>query len=243
MRRILVPALAALLAGPALAQGPPAGGPTAAPPAGKDDQEGGGRIVGGVEAQAGSAPWQVQIFAKGDAEYTAEEIEGDRNKIPPSESKHLWEKERWELNHRCGGALIARDWIVTAAHCAVLPPVRAGHDFLAERGVRIGTQDLQLGGATYRIERVVIHKLYDKDKHIHDIALMRIVPDGPAATGAQVNARPIRILGSKPTDLPLMANPFVSVTGWGLTGARETSRIRATDGSLNRMSSRLLEVP
>ncbi|WP_380878407.1 hypothetical protein ACFB49_16840 [Sphingomonas sp. DBB INV C78] len=242
MRYILGPIMIALLAVQASAQDVPvseAHDPTAAadaaePPA-PDPDDDGGRIVGGYPAKAGSAPWQAQIFAKGDAEYTQAEIAADRGRTDGG-SKFLWMKPTWELNHRCGGVLIAKDWIVTAAHCARLP--REG-DFMAQRGVRLGTQDLTSGGATYRIERVVIHKAYDPDKHIHDIALMRIVPEGPPAT----NIAPIRVLGSKASDLPLDANPFVTVTGWGLTSERETSMTMTRDMKrVNRKSFRLMEV-
>lgn len=218
------------------------------PPEPAVDEDGEGRIVGGYAAKRENALWQAQIFAKGDAEYTPAEIAKD---CPDEKamncgrsdggSKFLFLKDKWELNHRCGGVLIARDWIVTAAHCAKLP--RAGN-FLKQRGVRLGTLDLTSGGRTYRIERVAIHKSYDSARHIHDIALMRIVPDGkPVPRGASFAPSPIRVLGSKPGDLDLLDNPFVTVTGWGLTGAREKSMTLMRDmKTLNRKSLHLMEV-
>lgn len=236
MRRFWVSVLAALIAAEASAQEVSS---TVVPEVAQVEhsEEDEGRIVGGY--RAGYTPWQAQIFAKGQAEYTAEEIENDRNRTD-GKTKYLWMKDPWELNHRCGGVLIARDWILTAAHCAKLP--RAGN-FLAERGVRLGTQDLKSGGSVYRIERVAIHRNYDPARHIHDIALMRIIPDGRSPRSVRINATPIRLLGSKSGDLPLDANPFVTVTGWGLTGEREHSMALMRDGkTVNRKSSTLMEV-
>lgn len=232
MRAMWVSAVAALLAAEAVAQ--EAVDPPVVEMEIAEEEADESRIVGGY--RAGPTPWQVQIFAKGDAEYTAAEIRADRNRTD-GKSKFLWMKDPWELNHRCGGVLIAADWILTAAHCAKLP--RPGN-FLAERGVRLGTQDLKVGGAIYRIERVVVHKDYDPARHIHDIALMRIVPERGSP---RTRAAPIRILGGKGGDLPLDANPFVTVTGWGLTGAREASMTMMRDGkTVNRKSSTLMEV-
>lgn len=154
---------------------------------------------GGRPVAARAVPWQAQIFNPG--------VIQDRNNPRPI----------WMRQHNCGGALIADDWVLTAAHCIDQQKVDLGFK------VRLGAQDLSQGdGLVYRIERIVRHSQYDpgsKDlqrppnMYANDIALVRIVPDGPSQRRDPNLIRPI----------PLNRNPLpgglpVTVTGWGAVG-------------------------
>lgn len=211
--------------------------PTQAPPPAHEPLI--ARVVGGTDAPAGSAPWQVEIFSV--ATFTATDIANDRQlRDSNPEKRFYWLKEPWEIAHRCGGVLIEADWVVTAAHCTKVPG-----DFLAMRRIRLGTQNVGLRGtgSIYRIDRAAIHARYNGTFKTSDIALLHIVPEGTVNPAAVARAKPIRVIGSKRGDRPLGDLQDVIVTGWGLTQqADEGPSQRAADGSVNRSSPRLQQV-
>lgn len=154
---------------------------------------------GGRPVAAFSVPWQAQIFNPG--------VVRDANNPRPV----------WMRQHNCGGALIADDWVLTAAHCIDQQRVDLGFK------VRLGANDLSQGdGMVFRIERIVRHSQYDAgsqdltrppNMYANDIALVRIVPDGPVQRRDPRRIRPIA-LNRRPLDDGLP----VSVTGWGAIG-------------------------
>ena len=198
------------------------------------------RIVGGIDAPAGSAPWQVEIFST--ANFTPTDIANDRSlRDNDPGKKFYWLKEPWEIAHRCGGVLIAPDWVATAAHCITGTP----GDFLKMRKVLIGTQNIgeQGGGAVYRIDRAAIHARYKPDIKTNDIALLHIVAEGRPDPAAIARAKPIRILGTRPNDRPLGDAQDVVVTGWGLTAQEQDAPgHRTASGAPNRASPKLKQV-
>ena len=189
------------------------------------------RATGAQFAPPFAAPWQVQLFKSGTSAspFTPLEVRREREAYGMT----LESFERW---HECGGVLIEPGWVLTAAHCISKP--RSG-PFIENRRVRTGTQNLTEGGTTWRIASVVRHAGYDPVRKIHDIALLRVVPDALTRVASARSARPARL--PSPSDPPLRTGAALAITGWGVTGVTPMgSRYRDMDGLPKRPTSHLM---
>jgi secreted trypsin-like serine protease len=152
------------------------------------------RIVGGTQAPPGAWPSQVAlVFHDTPSNYSAQ---------------------------YCGGTLIARSWVLTAAHCvrdADNPDTPGDETFTptpADIDVLVGTQDLQSGGTRVRAVEFRIHPSWNPSEGRSDLALIRLDTPAPASIPFQ------RITAQ---NVSPVAGTAVTTTGWGTTAHNQNS--------------------
>ncbi|KAI3378162.1 hypothetical protein SNEBB_004824 [Seison nebaliae] len=144
-----------------------------------------GRVVGGREAKPHSWPWQTWL----------------RGSVTSFSY------------YQCGGALIAPQWILTAAHCFKefsIPKSR----WKVMLGVHQKMKKDEKHRQVFEIKKIITHEKYNiksrtsPEKHNHDLALVQL--DRPATLDKEVN------IVCLPDD-DLSDGSWGIVTGWGKT--------------------------
>ena len=144
------------------------------------------------------APWQVSLWSFKYTDYTAAEYRA---------------KPEWMRRHKCGGTLIAAEWILTAAHC--ISGDLADHPFRARLGATSLTDS---NGVLIDIVQRIKHPKYKPELKRDDVALLRIVPV------VAPNVRPVRLAGTNGS-LALRPRLQASVYGFGKTYAPDKTRM------------------
>uniref|UniRef100_A0A8C5M4N4 Acrosin n=1 Tax=Leptobrachium leishanense TaxID=445787 RepID=A0A8C5M4N4_9ANUR len=152
-------------------------------------QNGDSRVVGGKDALPGNWPWMVSI------------------------------QEPYEdgYSHLCGGIILNKVWVLTAAHCFK----NRGRNYLLILAVRLDVNLLSRLGSVAQIRTIkekVEHAKYIKENEANDIALIMM----NKAISFNNYTQPA-CLPAKPADVTKMTECFIA--GWVHTRPSETTDI------------------
>ncbi|XKL59013.1 hypothetical protein PGB90_000029 [Kerria lacca] len=143
------------------------------------------KIIGGISAPYGAYPWQVEIQAM--------------------QNVHSWE-------HHCGGAIIAENIVLTAAHCL---------QQFSKNDLRIlvGKHKLKHQDTfqhIYQIERILVHPHFRKEgPHSNDIALLKIKNTTGTINGIMCNSHVQTICLPEGHIRSKDVGDWCTVSGWG----------------------------
>ena len=150
------------------------------------------KIVGGEPAEAGRFPWQVSLGVS----WIANPARG----------------------HFCGGSIINKDWILTAAHCV---DGNTAESII----VTAGTHDLTVGGERRNLKRILVKSDFVTETEGSDIALLELFEPLPLGEGTTISAIE-RIVPADEDTVVLQPGPSLTTSGFGAT--REGGRVSST---------------
>jgi secreted trypsin-like serine protease len=168
------------------------------------------RIVNGQLAREGAWPWQVAMYFK---------------------------KSNGQFGQICGGSLIHRQWVLTAAHCILSK--NASSFMVVENTNRIDSP-LKPGGRgrAIAVRRIITHPDYNDNTNENDIALMQLEAPAQSALVAMASS------GDNAIESP---GTVATVTGWGTLRAINQGMDAITNevvrpGDPRYFTNRLMEV-
>ena len=159
------------------------------------------RIVGGKKVNITRYPWTVSF------------------------QKKL--SEKGELEHFCGGSIINQRWLLSASHC--FQGVR--QSIKKVRAVVGTTQWNGTSGATYEVDKLIMHEKYNSFNYANDIALIKTKTAVQFKSDSKyfhTNSVCLTALHSMPES--------ANVYGWGLLGEYSGGSFDLMRTTLNKVN-------
>ncbi|KAL9970723.1 hypothetical protein ACROYT_G023137 [Oculina patagonica] len=157
------------------------------------------RVVGGEDATPNSWPWQISLRQK---------LRKEIQLLFPSLNLTN------EFEHACGGSLIEKDWVLTAAHCVMWDKNASSYKVIVGAHHRTGSPTSVQ--ETINVTKIISHSGFNfqgsgyKDLR-HDVALLKL--EKPITLSDKVNT----VCLAKGHRDKISSGKNCYITGWGRT--------------------------